>query len=87
MTIAQVADGFANSVEFQNRTAGMTNEQLVEFMYQNTLDRGSDPGGLRDWTYALNSGMSDGQLLIGFSQSIEHFYLLGQQITNGVDYF
>ena len=87
MTIAQVAEGFANSAEFQNLIAGMSHSQLVDFMYQNTLDRGSDPVGKAAWVSALDAGLSDGDLLIGFSQSTEHFHLFGSHITNGIDYF
>ena len=86
-TLDQVADGFAASPEFQSLTAGMNNTQLVEFMYQNTLDRASEPGGRDYWVSQLNAGMDRGDLLIGFSQSIEHFHLLGPQITNGIDLF
>jgi hypothetical protein len=87
MTLAQVASGFANSAEFQNLTSGMSHSQLVDFMYQTSLDRGADSGGKAGWVNALDAGMSDGDLLIGFSQSTEHFFLLGSHITNGIDYF
>jgi len=87
MTLAQVAAGFANSAEFQNLTAGMSHSQLVDFMYQNSLDRGADPAGKQAWVNLLDAGLSDGDLLIGFSQSTEHFFLLGSHITNGIDYF
>jgi len=87
MTIAQVAAGFANSAEFQKLIAGMSHSDLVEFMYLNTLDRGSDPAGKQAWVNLLDAGLSDGDLLIGFSQSTEHFFLLGSHITNGIDYF
>lgn len=86
-SLDQVADQFAASAEFRGLTAGMTNGQIVEFMYQNTLDRASDPGGLAYWTGRLNAGMDRGDLLIAFSQSQEHFFLLGPQITNGIDLF
>jgi hypothetical protein len=82
----QVADGFANSTEFQNLAAGLSNAQLVEYMYQNTLDRPSDPGGFAYWTGRLDVGMDRGDLLIGFSQSNEHFNLLGAHVTSGIDY-
>lgn len=86
MTLAQVAASFAASAEFHNATAGMSNADLVEFMYQNTLDRASDPAGKQGWVNALDSGMSRGELLLGFSQSEEHFHLLGNSITNGIAY-
>jgi Ca2+-binding RTX toxin-like protein len=85
LTPDQVADGFAASPEFLGLTAGMSNGQLVEFMYQNTLNRGSDPGGFDAWLGRLNAGMDRGDLLLSFAQSHEHLVLLGAQITNGID--
>jgi hypothetical protein len=87
LTLNQVAHGFVNSAEFQVRTAGMSHAQLVEFMYQNTLDRESDPGGKAAWIDALDHGLSKEELLLGFSQSQEHFFLLGAQITNGISFY
>jgi hypothetical protein len=86
-SLSGVADQFAASPEFAGLTAGMSNGQIVEFMYQNALDRGSDPGGLSYWTGRLDAGMDRGDLLLAFSQSQEHFYLLAPQITNGLDLF
>jgi hypothetical protein len=87
LTLSQVASGFANSAEFQSMIAGLSHSQLVELMYRNTLDRSSDAAGKQNWVNALDAGMSDTDLLIGFSQSAEHFHLVGAQITNGIDFF
>lgn len=84
MTLDQVADQFAASAEFSNATAGMTNSQLVEYMYLTTLDRAPDEAGHAHWTNALDNGMDRGDLLLAFSQSEEHFHLLGARITNGI---
>ena len=86
LTLDQVADGFANSQEFRGLIAGKSNAEIVEAMYQNTLDRASDPGGKANWVARLDSGMDLGDLLLGFSQSNEHFILLGNSITGGIDY-
>jgi hypothetical protein len=86
MSLDAIGDGFAASAEFQNLIAGMSNSQIVSFMYQNTLDRASDPEGLAYWTGQLDSGAMDiGDILVGFSQSAEHFHLIGSHITNGID--
>ena len=87
MTLSQVAAGFANSAEFQGLIKGMSHSDLVEFMYQNTLNRASDAVGKESWVKMLDAGLSDTDLLIGFSQSGEHFHLIGTHITNGIDYF
>jgi hypothetical protein len=87
-TLEQVAAGFAGSAEFQQRTAGMNNGQLVDFMYENTLDRLPDAEGRQFWVNHLDSGaVTLGQLLYGFSQSAEHNMLLAPQIVGGIDYF
>jgi hypothetical protein len=86
-SLERVADQFAASPEFTGLTAGLSNGQLVEFMYQNALDRAPDPGGFAYWTGRLDAGMNRGDLLLALSQSHEHFYLLGPQITNGIDLF
>jgi len=87
LTLSQVTAGFANSAEFQALIAGMSHSDLVELMYQNTLNRASDVAGKANWVKALDEGLSDTDLLIGFSQSAEHFHLIGAHITNGIDYF
>jgi hypothetical protein len=86
MSLDAIGNGFAASAEFQNLIAGMTNSQIVSFMYQNTLDRAPDAQGHANWTAELDSGRMDlGDVLLGFAQSAEHFHLLGSQITNGID--
>jgi len=63
----------------------MSNSQLVDFMYQNTLDRGPDAGGRAYWTDQLDYGLSKGDLLLAFSQSGEHAGLLAPHIIGGID--
>jgi hypothetical protein len=87
MTLGQVAEGFAGSLEFQQFTSGMNHGQLVDFMYQNTLDRLPDAAGRQHWVQQLDAGMSDGALLLGFSQSAEHIVLFQTHIVGGIDYF
>ena len=85
-TLDQIADRFADSPEFRAATNGMTNAQLVNYVYQTSLDRAAESAGLQYWTQRLDAGMDRGDLLIGFSQSNEHFHLIGAQVTNGIDY-
>lgn len=86
MSLNAVAAGFAASPEFAQRTAGMSNEALVDFMYMNTLDRAADPAGRQDWVNGLNNGLSRGDLLLGFSASAEHFMLMQQHLYSGVSF-
>lgn len=86
MTLKQVATGFAGSAEFAARTTGMSNANLVEYMYNTTLDRPSDAVGKAYWVDQLDHGMSKGDLLLGFSSSLEHFLQLQEHLYSGVDF-
>lgn len=83
-TLAQVSNEFAASAEFTSAIAGKNNGQLVDFMYQNTLDRGPDPVGRAFWVDQLDKGLTKGALLFEFSQSAEHFALKAADIIDGI---
>ncbi|HEU0043135.1 DUF4214 domain-containing protein [Sphingomonas sp.] len=85
MTLSQVAAGFAASDEFRTRTAGLDRGQLVDFMYQNTLDRPPDAPGRAHWIAQLDGGLSTGDMLLLFATSTEHQYLYSAYITGGID--
>jgi hypothetical protein len=84
--LSQVADGFARSSEFQASIAGKSHADVVATMYENTLDRHGDAAGIAYWTDLLDHGLTEGQLLLGFSDSGEHYALLASHITAGIDY-
>ncbi len=84
MTLAQVADQFTASAEFTQATRSLSNGELVDFMYRNTLDREPDGGGRAYWAGRLDQGMSQGDLLLEFSQSPEHAALIAAYITGGI---
>ena len=75
---------FAGSAEFQTRTAGFSNGQLVDYMYQNTLDRPGDAGGRAYWTAQLDAGLTKADLLTNFAFSAEHRALLDPFIDHGI---
>lgn len=85
-SLRDIAAGFATSAEFQQSTSGLSNEQIVDFMYRNTLDREADASGRDYWVGLLDDGLSKGDLLLGFSESAEHYALIGSHIYSGVDY-
>jgi len=68
-TSAEIVYGIANSQEFANR--GLSNEEIVETMYQAMLGRASDEGGKANWINCLNSGMTVTGIINGFSGSQE----------------
>ncbi|HEU0043412.1 DUF4214 domain-containing protein [Sphingomonas sp.] len=84
-SLSEIASLFVISPEFQGRTGSMSHAQLVDFMYRNTLGREADPGGRAGWIAALDGGMTDGDLLLGFALSAEHQLLMSTYITGGID--
>jgi Ca2+-binding RTX toxin-like protein len=85
MSLSQIADGFAGSAEFSGAIAGKTNAQIVDYMYLNTLDRHAAPTETAYWVDLLDHGLTRGQLVLGFSDSFEHYQLIASHITNGIE--
>ena len=69
--LQEVASGFVNSPEFRATYGALDNEDFVSLLYQNVLDRAPDAQGLTNWTERLEDGMSQAQVVLGFSQSAE----------------
>ena len=67
-----MADTFVASAEFQARFGALSNQQFVEQLYVFSLGRTGDPGGISGWVGALNGGATRGQVVLGFSESLEH---------------
>ncbi len=73
MPLGSISDGFAASLEFQQRYGSLTTEEFVTLIYQNVLGRSPDPGGYAYWVGQLNSGaMTRGMVMLGFSESTEY---------------
>lgn len=85
-TVHDVAQGFVSSPEFQGHINGLSNDQLVDFMYQNALDRLAEPQGQQYWVNLLNNGLSHADLLENFAFSFEHTLNLNSHLYQGVDY-
>jgi Ca2+-binding RTX toxin-like protein len=71
ISLAQAAAGFVGSAEFQNIYGALSNAAFVELLYQNVLDRASDPAGRQSWLVALSGGTSRPDVVLGFSESRE----------------
>ena len=85
MSLSAAADGFAFSAEFQNTYGNLSNQGLVEQLYHNVLDRAGEAAGVAGWTAALNSGQMDrGDVLLGFSESLEHQLKTESVIDHGI---
>ena len=84
--LIDIAAAFAGSAEFGQRYGAVSNEQFVRQMYQFTLDREPDTGGLAAWVDALNSGASRAQMLLNFSESAEHVSLTAPLWLGGIQF-
>ena len=72
-SFARVAEEFVASTEFQTRCGALANEDFVEGLYNDALDRNSDSGGKAFWLAALDSGAMDrSDVVLAFAQSFEH---------------
>lgn len=73
ISINDIANLFIQSEEFQELYGEeVSDDDFIESLYVNTLDRASDAGGKAYWFGQLASGMARHELLISFSESEEH---------------
>jgi len=63
-TIDQVAQSFAEQTEFTTAYAGLTNEEIVDAVYTNVLNRAADADGKTYWVDELTAGTMKVQNLI-----------------------
>ena len=70
--LSNVSDVFSQSPEFIKTYGHLSNLQFIELVYNNVLGRAAEPAGRDAWLLRLNSGMSRGEMMIGFSESIEN---------------
>jgi len=83
-----MAEEFRGSEEFMtNYGSNPTNEELVDIFYNNILDRDGEAEGVEFWLTALNNGLSDAQLLVDFSNSVENIINVESVINDGVLFF
>lgn len=86
LSIDSMSDAFVGSAEFIAQFgANSSNLTFVTALYQNVLDRAPDIIGFNNWNNALNAGVLDrGEVLYGFSESLENFALVGPAIEDGI---
>lgn len=71
LELEEVISGFVNSPEFKATYGSTSNEEFVQLLYKNVLDRDADATGLKNWTERLDNGESRESVVRGFSQSPE----------------
>ncbi len=67
----QIAQAFVDSREFQSVYGALGDTDFVEQLYQNILARASDATGLSYWVDQLADGATRGEIVRGFSNSLE----------------
>lgn len=69
--LKDISGAFSGSAEFQLTYGALNNAQFVTLVYQNVLDRAPDQAGFNSWVALLNSGVSRGEVMTGFTESVE----------------
>lgn len=70
-TLTDVSNAFASTAEFTNRYGQLSDEQFVDLVYQNVLGRAPDAEGRTFWLGELSGGVTRGEMMTGFSESVE----------------
>lgn len=83
-SISDLAQAFIGSAEFQARYPSVSNAGFVTLLYENTLGREPDQGGLDVWTSYMDAGHGKVELLTAFSESAEHYARTAGLWTNGI---
>jgi hypothetical protein len=84
MTPQQAANGFTGSPEFQQKYGSLDDTAFVQQLYRNVLDREGEVSGVETWKGALQGGMSRADIVLGFSESLEHQNKLAPYIDDGI---
>lgn len=84
MTPQQLANNFTGSVEFYQKYGRLDDTAFVQQLYRNVLDREGEANGVENWKAALQGGMSRAEVVLGFSEALEHQNKLAAYIDDGV---
>lgn len=84
VTPEQLGQALTGSAEFSARYGGLSNREFVSQLYQNSLGRAGDAGGVDHWTRALDSGgASRGGVVTAFATSGEMTDKILPLVSNG----
>jgi hypothetical protein len=88
VSLSEVAGSMMTGDEFvKNFGANLSNQQLVQTLYQNILDRTPEQEGMAYWLKALDDGsISQSQALAFISESTENKVSVDATIANGFMY-
>jgi hypothetical protein len=86
-TLESVANSFIASAEFKALYGEkIGDDQFVEHLYNNVLDRTPDAGGKSYWLDSLEHGMTREKVLINFSESAENQTNVAPLVLTGIPY-
>ena len=85
-SLSGISSAFVASAEFQSSYGNLNNTAFVDRVYQNVLHRGSDAAGQAYWLGQLNSGLSRGDMLAGFTESAEFKASSQAKVSLTLDY-
>ena len=81
----EMADNAAASPEFANATAGLTDTQYVTYVYEHSLHREPDAGGLQTYVADLQNGtFTRTSLIVQAAESPEHIALTASVVAHGL---
>ena len=87
LSLQEAAAGFISSDEFQRLYGpNPSNEQFIDLLYENVLQRQADQSGYDYWISAMDNGVSRAQVLADFSESSENQANVEPLIANGIFY-
>lgn len=70
-SLAEIADQFAGSVEFNLTYGNLSDRDFVRQVYWNVMSRVPDEAGFAYWVSQMRNGLTRGELMVGFSESAE----------------
>lgn len=76
-SLASLAAAFEVTPEFTSKYGNLTNEDFVNLIYDDVIDRTPDVVGFNYWLGQLNSGLSRSSMMIGFSEGSEFITVTG----------
>lgn len=81
-----IANAFVSSQEFQDRYGALSNSQFIDQLYRFTLNREADDFGRHVWVDRLNGGTTRAEMVVIFSESVEHMNLTAPTWQDGIRY-
>ena len=84
-SVQDMADNAAASPEFANATANLTDTQYVTYVYEHSLHRQPDAGGLQTYVADLEDGtFTRTSLIAQATESPEHVALTASVVAQGL---